>query len=192
MQVLVNGEQAYPAMIQAIDAAIETIGFASYIFNHCPVGLEFVDAFRRPINRGIEVRVLVDSTGSRYSRPSISKALKASQIPCARFLPFSAIKRPLTLNLHKHRKLLIVDGRVGFAGGMSIRQGHFINGKSKHRVQDLHFSFEGPSQLIFRKCLMMTGFSVMVRNAAGKNGFLPLSIKERLLLAVFQTVPMRI
>jgi len=144
MQVLVNGEQAYPAMIQAIDAATETIGFASYIFDHCPVGLEFVDAFKRAINRGVEVRVLVDSTGSRYSWPPIFKALKASQIPCARFLPLSAIKRPLTLNLHNHRKLLIVDGRVGFTGGMNIRQGHFINGKSKHRVQDLHFCFEGP------------------------------------------------
>ena len=66
MQVLVNGEQAYPAMIQAIDAATETLGFASYIFDHCPVGLEFVDAFKRAINRGVEVRVLVDSTGSRY------------------------------------------------------------------------------------------------------------------------------
>ena len=192
MQVLVNGEQAYPAMIQAIDAATETIGFASYIFDHCPVGLEFVDAFKRAINRGVEVRVLVDSTGSRYSWPSIFKALKASQIPCARFLPLSAIKRPLTLNLHNHRKLLIVDGRVGFTGGMNIRQGHFINGKSKHRVQDLHFCFEGPVVAHFQEVFFDDWFFSYGEKLCRKNGFLLFSIKERLLLSAFQTVPMRI
>ena len=144
MQILVNGEEAYPAMIQAMDKASETIGFATYIFDHCQVGLEFVDAFKRAMDRGVEVRVLVDSTGSRYSWPSIFKALKKSQISCARFLPFSAIKRPLTLNLHNHRKLLIVDGRVGFTGGMNIRQGHLVNGESSHPVQDMHFYFKGP------------------------------------------------
>ena len=81
------------------------------------------DITDRPLLPGNDMQVRVDSTGSRYSWPSIFKALKASQIPCARFLPFNAIKRPLTLNLHNHRKLLIVDGRVGFTGGMNIRQG---------------------------------------------------------------------
>jgi cardiolipin synthase len=144
MRILVNGEEAYPAMIQAMDEASETIGFATYIFDHCPVGLEFVRAFKRAMDRGVEVRVLVDSTGSRYSWPSIFKVLKEEQIPCARFLPFSAIKRPLTLNLHNHRKLLIVDGRVGFTGGMNIRQGHFVSGDSRQPVQDMHFYFDGP------------------------------------------------
>ena len=144
MRILINGDEAYPAMINAMDEARETIGFATYIFDHCPVGLEFIDAFERAIKRGVEVRVMVDSTGSRYSWPSIFKALKASGVPCARFLPFSAIKRPLTLNLHNHRKLLIVDGRVGFTGGMNIRQGHLLKGKSRNTVQDMHFCFKGP------------------------------------------------
>jgi cardiolipin synthase len=144
MDVLVNGEEAYPAMVHAIDQAQETVGFASYIFDHCPAGIEFVEAFRRAKNRGVEVRVLVDSTGSLYSWPTIFKALHEAAIPCAKFLSFSAIKRPLTLNLHNHRKLLVVDGRIGFTGGMNIRQGHMTKSAEKNQVQDLQFKFTGP------------------------------------------------
>ncbi len=144
MEVLINGEEAYPAMMHAIDQAEETVGFASYIFDHCPVGIEFMEAFRRARSRGVQVRVLVDSTGSKYSWPTIFKALREAGIPCAKFLPFSAIKRPLTLNLHNHRKLLTVDGRIGFTGGMNIRQGHLTQSGEKNPVQDLQFKLTGP------------------------------------------------
>ncbi len=144
LQVLKNGEEAYPAMIQAMNEAAESIGLATYIFDHCPIGLEFVDAFEKAVKRGVDVRVLVDSTGSRYSWPSIFKALKDANIPCARFLPFSTIKRPLTLNLHNHRKILTIDGRIGFTGGMNIRQGHLVESGAKNPVQDIHFCFRGP------------------------------------------------
>ncbi len=144
LEPLLNGDQAYPAMLAAINQAKRTISLETYIFDHDEAGLAFAKALGDAVQRGVEVRVLVDAAGLRYSFPTIRRNLSERGVHCARFLPSLAPWRAMTLNLRTHRKLLIVDGRIGFTGGMNIRVGHCVARKPKSPVLDTHFRVEGP------------------------------------------------
>lgn len=144
IQALVNGDAAFPAMLLVIEQATASISLASYIFDNDAAGGKFVEALGRAVARGVEVRVLVDDAGARYSFPSIVGKLKRARVPVARFLPTLAPWRLTTMNLHNHRKLLVVDGRIGFTGGINIRAGNVLADKPRRPVQDLHFKLEGP------------------------------------------------
>lgn len=144
IRVLVNGDAAFPAMLAAIEQATASVSLASYIFANDRTGNQFVAALRRAVARGVQVRVLVDDAGARYSFPSIVGPLKRARVPVARFLPTLAPWRLTTMNLHNHRKLLVADGRVGFTGGINIRASNVLADQPHRPVQDLHFQVEGP------------------------------------------------
>jgi len=143
---LVNGDQAFPAMLAAIAAAQASVSLSTYIFDNDPCGRRFVAALKAAQDRGVAVRVLVDSAGTRYSFPSIMHRLKHAGLPAARFLPSSLLApwRATTINLRNHRKVMVVDGREAFTGGMNIRQGNLLNEHPRHPVRDLHFRVAGP------------------------------------------------
>lgn len=144
LEFLVNGEQAYPAMLEAIEGAQKNITLCTYIFDKDKWGFRFADALAAAVRRGVEVRVLIDDAGARYSFPSIFSHLRGLNIPTGRFLPTLAPWRLMTMNLRNHRKIMVVDGRLGFTGGMNIRHGHVISDNPKRPVQDMHFRVEGP------------------------------------------------
>ncbi|MEP0772999.1 MAG: PLDc N-terminal domain-containing protein [Acidobacteriota bacterium] len=141
---LVNGDEAYPAMLEAIDLAESSVGLSTYIFDRDPAGEEFLDALARATGRGVEVRVLIDAVGARYSWPGMDAALRRAGVRTARFMPTWMPWRLPYANLRNHRKLLMVDGRQAFTGGMNIRHGHLLAAGPRHPVQDLHFRLEGP------------------------------------------------
>jgi cardiolipin synthase len=139
-----NGDEAFPAMVEAIDQAQIGVALSTYIFDNGPVGRLFQDALERAVNRGVMVRVLVDAVGARYSWPPIVRTLKRRDIPVARFEHTVVPWRMPYINLRNHRKLLIVDGTIGFTGGMNIREASVLANDHPHPVQDLHFRLEGP------------------------------------------------
>jgi cardiolipin synthase len=144
VQPLVNGDEAFPAMLAAIKSAKKSISLSTYIFDNDPTGGQFAAALGRAVARGVAVRVLIDSAGARYSWPSIIHELRRSKVTVARFLPSLAPWRVMTLNLRNHRKLLAVDGQIAFTGGMNIRHGNVLAASPRHPVQDLQFRVEGP------------------------------------------------
>jgi cardiolipin synthase len=146
IEPLVNGDEAFPAMLAAIESAKKSISLCSYIFDNDASGQKFVAALERAVQRGVAVRVLIDSAGTRYSWPPITWKLQRAKIPFAKFLPASIFTpwRVATINLRDHRKSLVVDGQIGFTGGMNIRHGNVLGDKPKSPVQDLHFRIEGP------------------------------------------------
>jgi cardiolipin synthase len=146
MQPLVNGDEAFPAMLAAIESAIQSISLASYIFDNDATGKQFADALGRAVKRGVAVRVLIDAAGTRYSWPPITYKLKHAQVPFAKFLPASLLTpwRVATINLRNHRKILVVDGQTAFTGGMNIRHGNVLADQPGSPVRDLHFRVEGP------------------------------------------------
>ena len=143
---LVNGDEAFPAMLKAIAAAKKSISLTSYIFDNDASGQEFVAALADAVKRGVAVRVLVDAAGARYSWPPITWALRKSGVTVARFLPSSLLQpwRVATINLRNHRKSLIVDGELAFTGGMNLRHGNVLADHPRGAVQDLHFRVTGP------------------------------------------------
>ena len=144
IQPLINGDQAYPAMLQAIAGAQKSISLVSYIFDNDRAGQQFIEALEQAHRRGVAVRVLIDGVGARYSRPSSARELQRRGVPCHTFLPTLVPRFTAYANLRNHRKIMVVDGTTGFTGGMNIREGCLLDQPSKHPVQDLHFCFSGP------------------------------------------------
>lgn len=140
--MLENGDNAYPAMLVAIRRAQESINLSSYIFDAEGIGSEFVQQLSAAAERGVEVRVLIDALGEKYSRISPTKAFHGSQVRLARYLP---LRHGAYINLRNHRKLLIVDGREAFTGGMNIRGRHMLSQTNPGQAMlDVHFSVQGP------------------------------------------------
>ncbi len=141
---LLNGDEAYPDMLAAIEGAQRSVTLATYIFAHDPIGRNFLGALQKAVERGVEVRVLIDAVGARYSWPTILRPLHRARIPTAEFLPTRLPLRMQYANLRNHRKLMVVDGTIGFTGGMNIREAHVLSRGHRRPIQDLHFRLEGP------------------------------------------------
>lgn len=138
---LVNGEEAYPAMLEAIAAARQSIHLSTYIFDVDSTGLRFIEALKGAAEKGVEVRVIIDGLGEKYSLPRARSLFKGSGVKVARFLP---LRQGFYLNLRNHRKLLVVDGRTGFTGGMNIGDRHLVvTPVGRGPVRDMHFRVDG-------------------------------------------------
>lgn len=143
VEPLIDGDQAYPAMLEAVAGAKRSIALLSYIFDSDRAGEAFFEALIEAQRRGVQVRVLIDDIGSKYSRPNMVGRLKAAGINTASFLP-TRIPFPIYANLRNHRKILIIDGQIGFTGGTNIREGHWLSLEPKDPVACLHFRLTGP------------------------------------------------
>ncbi|QIM69971.1 cardiolipin synthetase [Bordetella trematum] len=140
-----GGDETYPAMLAAIRQARHCIAMQSYIFDNDPIGREIAQALIEAHERGVQVRVLIDAVGSRYSHPPIVRTLVKGGVPTARFMtnPLGVLRMPYA-NLRSHRKVLVVDGRHGLSGGMNIRAA-FVSALSGDQTNlDTHFEFRGP------------------------------------------------
>lgn len=142
--ILENGDDAYPAMKHAIEGATGSVRLCTYIFDRDQVGLDFADVLGAAAARGVDVRVLIDDLGARYSLPTIVPWLRARGIEVGRHRRSWWPWRLRYANLRNHRKSLVVDGVVGFTGGMNIRAGHLLGLRPQEAVRDLHFRVEGP------------------------------------------------
>lgn len=145
IRTLRTGDEAYAAMAEAISDARRSIILESYIFDRDPLGLRIADALIAAVRRGVAVRVLIDAVGARYSVPSIVGYLQRGGVPVDVFNGniIMGLRLPYA-NLRTHRKLLIIDGRTAFAGGMNIRQGFASEFVGEAAGHDTHFRIEGP------------------------------------------------
>lgn len=146
IEILHDGDITYQAMLDAIKQAQYSILLESYIFDRDVVGEKFVIALADAVKRGLAVRVLIDAVGARYSIPSVVHLLKKHNVPVSVFNGNIIIGLRLPYaNLRTHRKIMIVDGKIAFTGGMNIRVGfsHLLSGKKA--FNDTHFRIEGPA-----------------------------------------------
>lgn len=139
-----NGDAAYPAMIEAIQRAQHRVLLCTYIFKLDRTGESFVTALEEAARRGVEVRVLIDGFGEKYAFRRVAKHLQARGIRTARFLPPRLLPPSIYLNLRNHRKILVADSSVAFAGGMNIDDHHTTLADAPREVTDVHFALRGP------------------------------------------------
>ena len=140
---LENGDEIFPAMLQAIAAARKTITFETYIYWSGHVGQQFADALSERARAGVAVNVTIDWAGSISMDEKQLAQMQDAGVRVERYRPLHwyNIGR---LNNRTHRKLLVVDGRVGFTGGVGIGdpwQGH---AQDPDHWRDIHFRVEGP------------------------------------------------
>jgi cardiolipin synthase len=143
---LYEGNQAFPAMLTAIGAARHSVNLSTYILDRDAVGLRIVSTLCAAAGRGVKVRVLVDGIGTSRSAILMARRLRGAGASLSIFHPLLGLtmRRP-SINLRNHRKILIVDGKVGFTGGLNITGRHFLSRwKQDPPVRDIHFRVEGP------------------------------------------------
>jgi cardiolipin synthase len=183
LQPLENGEHAYPAMLEAIRSASHSVNLSTYIFDGDGTGRQFVTALTEAANRGVLVRVIIDSLGEKYSRPTVTSMLKGSKVRLGRFLP---LRQGGYVNLRNHRKILVVDGHVGFTGGMNIGDRHLAERSgSPPVVKDIHFRVEGKIVHDLQKTFLADWYFVTGELVQEQSFFPPIaSVGEALVRAV--------
>ena len=145
IELLAGGDQTYPAMIAAIESAQSSIALQSYIFDHDGIGLRIAQALIDAQQRGVQVRVLIDAVGAKYSRPPITQMLEQAGVRIGRFLPTAIGLRLVYANMRSHRKLLVVDGQHALTGGMNIREAFTHEFAGEQVAVDTHFRVRGPA-----------------------------------------------
>jgi cardiolipin synthase len=139
-----DGDEAYPPMLAAIEGARHSVGLSSYIFRNDHAGGAFIEALAAAHARGVAVRVLIDGIGGGWLLSPAYRRLRSRGVPAARFLHSPLPWRMPFLNLRSHRKILVVDGAVGFTGGINIADENVQATHPKTPVRDTHFRAAGP------------------------------------------------
>jgi cardiolipin synthase len=140
---LYNGDEAYPAMLGAIRGARHTITFESYIYWSSSIGRQFTTALTERARTGVRTHVLIDWAGSqKVDQDDVTRLRQAGvQVVFYRPLRFYQLDR---IDHRTHRKLLIVDGRIGFTGGLGVADQWLGHAQDKDHWRDSHFQVEGP------------------------------------------------
>jgi cardiolipin synthase len=143
VEVLLNGDQIFPAMLKAIREAKKTITFETYIYWSESIGREFAEALTERARAGVKVHLMLDYIGSLKMDDASLDALRRAGVEVHRYHK-PAWWKLARLNNRTHRKLLIVDGRIGFTGGVGIADKWRGNGQDEDHWRDTHFRVEGP------------------------------------------------
>jgi cardiolipin synthase len=140
---LINGDEIFPAMLLAVEEAKSSISFETYIYWSGSIGAEFSHAFSAAARRGVEVKVLLDSVGGDLTREQLQE-MRLAGVDVCRYNPLRWANIG-HLNNRTHRKLMIVDGRIGFIGGVGIADSWRGNAQDSKHWRDTHFRVAGPA-----------------------------------------------
>jgi cardiolipin synthase len=142
-EVLANGDRFFPSMLDAINGARRRIGFESYIYDTGSAADRFTAAFESAARRGVKVRIVVDSVGASSMDDSAVQRLRAAGCEVARFNTpqWYSLEE---INYRTHRKLLVVDGEVGFTGGAGVSDHWLGDARNKDEWRDTQVRIRGP------------------------------------------------
>lgn len=143
VEALQNGREIFPAMLAAIRGAQSTITFESYIYWSGAIGQAFADALSERARSGVRVHVLLDWLGSQKIDEAMLESMRTAGVEIHRYHPLSWYDLA-RVNNRTHRKLLVVDGRIGFTGGVGIADKWDGNGEDADHWRDSHYRAEGP------------------------------------------------
>jgi cardiolipin synthase len=144
IMALHNGDQIFPAMLAAIQAARETITLETYIYWSGVIGQQFAAALSERARAGVKVHVMLDWAGCGKIKAQYLEDMQAAGVEVERYHPihWHTLTR---INNRTHRKLLVVDGRIGFTGGVGIADQWTGHGESFEHWRDSHYQLEGPA-----------------------------------------------
>ena len=142
-EVLTNGDQIFPSMLAAVNGATRRVSFETYIYNEGTIGKQFTDAFIAAAKRGVQVQLVVDAMGSSKIPKEWQESLKAAGVKVGEFgqPKWYTLEE---LNYRTHRKILVVDGRVAFTGGVGLDDQWAGNAQDKDHWRDTMVKFDGP------------------------------------------------
>ncbi|MGH6646848.1 phospholipase D-like domain-containing protein [Aquabacterium sp.] len=143
VQALANGDEIFPPMLEAIRTAEKTITFETYIYWSGHVGQQFAEALSERARHGVKVHVLLDWLGSMKMERDLMERMTEAGVQIRRFHSphWTHLAR---FNNRTHRKLLIIDGRIGFTGGVGIAPQWEGHAQNEAHWRDTHFQVKGP------------------------------------------------
>ena len=187
-QVLQNGDEIFPAMLNAIRGARTSITFESYIYWSGDIGREFAASLVERARKGIKVHVLLDWVGSAKMDEGLIDEMKAAGVQVRKFHPphWSHLGR---LNNRTHRKILVVDGRIAFTGGVGIAPQWNGHAEDPEHWRDTHFQVEGPVVAQMQAVFLDNWIKVTGDVLYGPDYFPPLAPNGRGFAQVFSSSP---
>ena len=141
--ILQNGDAFFPAMLEAIRKAEDSVNFEVYIFEPDEIGRQFIDAFKERARAGVEVRLLLDGFGGIKMTKRYRDELSEAGVKVARFRPVG-LRNLVRFYKRTHRRAIVIDGRVGFTGGAAVSKKWKGNVKNEHEWRDSMTRVTGP------------------------------------------------
>jgi cardiolipin synthase A/B len=185
---LQNGDEIFPAMLKAIRAAQHTITFETYIYWSGTTGADFAQALSERARAGVKVHLMLDWLGSEKITAQLLTQMKEAGIEVERYHPlrwFSLGK----LNNRTHRKVLIVDGKIGFTGGVGIADQWTGHAQDPDHWRDMHFVVEGPVVAQFQSAFLDNWIKTTGRVLNGDEYFPELAPAGEMKMHLFMSSP---
>ena len=183
---LLNGNEIFPAMLSAVRQAEKTICFETYIYWSGEIAREFTDALCERARKGVQVHVLLDWIGSGRIDDTLLDEMQAAGIEVERYRPLRWYNLA-RMNHRTHRKLLVVDGRVGFTGGVGIADEWLGHAQSPEHWRDSHFRLDGPAVAQMQAAFMDNWVKIRSKVLHEADYFPPLEPAGKSLAQVFKS-----
>jgi cardiolipin synthase A/B len=186
--VLENGDEIFPAMLKAIRAAEQSINFETYIYWSGHTGEEFAQALIERVRAGVKVHLMLDWLGSEKMAPQLVSRMKDAGVEIERFhaLHWFSLGK---LNNRTHRKVLIIDGKIGFTGGVGIADEWTGHAQDPDHWRDMHFQVEGPVVAQFQAAFLDNWIKTTGRVLTGETYFPLLAPAGDLKMHMFMSSP---
>ena len=185
---LENGEQIFPAMLEAVRSAQRTINFETYIYWSGRVGKQFADALSERARAGVKVNVLVDWVGSQKMDDALAEQMQAAGVEIQRYHPLHWYNLG-RMNNRTHRKLLVVDGRIGFTGGVGIADQWAGSAQDPDHWRDSHYRLEGPAVAQMQAAFLDNWIKTTGKVLQGADYFPALEPRGEAIAQVFTSSP---
>jgi cardiolipin synthase len=166
IEVLRNGNAIFPAMLDAVEAAESQIDFLTYVYWEGAIAERFAQALGKKARSGVAVNVLLDSFGASAMARDLIELLCEAGVNVRWFRPLSTWKIWRNDN-RTHRKILVIDGRVGFTGGVGIAEEWEGDARNASEWRDTHFRIEGPAVNGLRGAFLANWFEADVASSNG-------------------------
>jgi cardiolipin synthase len=188
IMALQNGDEIFPAMLKAIRAAEHTINFETYIYWSGHIGEEFAQALIERVRAGVKVHLMLDWLGSEKMAPQLVRQMRDAGVEIERYhaLHWFSLGK---LNNRTHRKVLIVDGKIAFTGGVGIADEWTGHAQDPDHWRDLHFLVEGPVVAQFQAAFLDNWIKTTGRVLNGETYFPPLAPAGDLKMHMFVSSP---
>jgi len=142
--VLRNGDEIFPAMLDAIRAAESTVDLCTFVYWQGDIAVEFAETLGERARAGVRVRLLIDALGGRLIDKTLVTQMDEAGVQVEWFRK-PLMKSPFKSNHRLHRKVCIVDGRLGFTGGVGIAEEWCGDARNEREWRDTHLRVEGPA-----------------------------------------------
>ena len=194
IHLLLNGDQIFPAQLDAIRSARTTITYAQYYYEDSPIAREIVEAFADRCRAGVRAHILLDGFGTLTMPAEAREAMKSAGCEVATFRPLS----PLLLlspfgfgkdNRRNHRRILVIDGRVGFTGGSGLGPKWMGNGRTKGQWRETDVRLEGPGVEFLQGAFAETWLEATGNVLGGESYFPQLSPRGQVAAQVIRSSP---